>query len=245
MVVVVRSTEGQQGYDYAPPPPEVQLQPQGGGASKPQASGGHGHGGSGDPLDWLRESVPGRRGYSEKLGDTIYDENVAGEPGVDYPIFAAPPDTGFSCAAKEGLYADPGSDCQAWHVCLAPDRQWSFLCPNGTIFNQEIFTCVWWFDFDCGAAESLYSLNEDLYSEQPSTASQSQSQARPAAPGPGSRGQAGGSKRRPSGGSVEAEAGLVLVIPGLEEEGELPGYRADTLYGGPGSRQRRHRRVKN
>ena len=243
-MVVVRSTEGQQGYDYAPPPPEVQLQPQGGGASKPQASGGHGHGGSGDPLDWLRESVPGRRGYSEQLGDTIYDENVAGEPGVDYPIFAAPPDTGFSCAAKEGLYADPGSDCQAWHVCLAPDRQWSFLCPNGTIFNQEIFTCVWWFDFDCGAAESLYSLNEDLYSEQPSTASQSQSQARPAAPGPGSRGQAGGSKRRPSGGSVAAEAGLVLVIPGLEEE-ELPGYRADTLYGGPGSRQRRHRRVKN
>ena len=242
-MVVVRSTEGQQGYDYAPPPPEVQLQPQGGGASKPQASGGHGHGGSGDPLDWLRESVPGRRGYSEQLGDTIYDENVAGEPGVDYPIFAAPPDTGFSCAAKEGLYADPGSDCQAWHVCLAPDRQWSFLCPNGTIFNQEIFTCVWWFDFDCGAAESLYSLNEDLYSEQPSTASQSQ--ARPAAPGPGSRGQAGGSKRRPSGGSVAAEAGLVLVIPGLEEEEELPGYRADSLYGGPGSRQRRHRRVKN
>ena len=257
-MVVVRSTEGQQGYDYAPPPPEVQLQPQGGGASKPQASGGHGHGGSGDPLDWLRESVPGRREgvagggdrgalseYSEQLGDTGSD-HVAGEPGVDYPIFAAPPDTGFSCLDKEGLYADPGSDCQAWHVCLAPDRQWSFLCPNGTIFNQEIFTCVWWFDFDCGAAESLYSLNEDLYSEQPSTASQSQSQARPAAaPGPGSRGQAGGSKRRPSGGSVAAEAGLVLVIPGLEEEEELPGYRADSLYGGPGSRQRRHRRVKN
>ena len=61
LVVVMRSTEAQQGYDYAPPPPEVQLQPQGGGASKPQASGGHGHGGSGDPLDWLRESVPGRR----------------------------------------------------------------------------------------------------------------------------------------------------------------------------------------
>ena len=66
----MRSTEGQQGYDYAPPPPEVQLQPQGGGASKPQASGGHGHGGSGDPLDWLRESVPGRRGYSAIFGNT-------------------------------------------------------------------------------------------------------------------------------------------------------------------------------
>ena len=28
----------------------------------------------------------------------------------------------------------------------------SFLCPNGTIFNQEVFTCDWWFNVDCGAA---------------------------------------------------------------------------------------------
>ena len=52
---------------------------------------------------------------------------------------------------------------QVWHQCFA-DRSWSFLCPNGTIFNQEIFTCVWWFDFDCSTAESFYSLNADLYS---------------------------------------------------------------------------------
>ena len=82
---------------------------------------------------------------------------------MDYPIFNSPPDSGFSCADKEGLYADVESECQAWHVCLQPDRQWSFLCPNGTIFNQEIFTCVWWFDFDCSSAESFYSLNADLY----------------------------------------------------------------------------------
>ena len=52
---------------------------------------------------------------------------------------------------------------QVWHQCFA-DRTWAFLCPNGTIFNQEIFTCVWWFDFDCSTAESFYSLNADLYS---------------------------------------------------------------------------------
>ena len=39
---------------------------------------------------------------------------------------------------------------QAYHVCLqdpiAPDTLYpvSFLCPNGTIFNQEIFVCDWW-----------------------------------------------------------------------------------------------------
>ena len=52
---------------------------------------------------------------------------------------------------------------QVWHQCFA-DRTWAFLCPNGTIFNQELFTCVWWFDFDCSTAESFYSLNADLYS---------------------------------------------------------------------------------
>ena len=39
------------------------------------------HSDSGDPLDWLRDSVPG-------------------EPGVDYPIFARVPDTSFSCQGR-------------------------------------------------------------------------------------------------------------------------------------------------
>ena len=39
------------------------------------------HDGSSDPLDWLRESVPG-------------------EPGVDYPVFAEVTDTSFSCADR-------------------------------------------------------------------------------------------------------------------------------------------------
>ena len=41
----------------------------------------------------------------------------------------------------------------------------SFLCPNGTIFNQEYFICDWWFNFDCSSAEGLYSLNEDVAAE--------------------------------------------------------------------------------
>ena len=39
------------------------------------------HDGSSDPLDWLRESVPG-------------------EPGVDYPVLAEIADTSFSCADR-------------------------------------------------------------------------------------------------------------------------------------------------
>lgn len=107
--------------------------------------GGHGHhGGSGDPLDWLRESIPG-------------------EPETDYPILSEAPETSFSCDGQDdGMYADVEARCQVWHQCFA-GRSWSFLCPNGTIFNQEIFTCVWWFDFDCSTAESFYNLNAGLY----------------------------------------------------------------------------------
>ena len=82
---------------------------------------------------------------------------------MDYPILSAAPETSFSCSGRPaGLYADVEARCQAWHQCLG-DRGWSFLCPNGTIFNQQIFTCVWWFDFDCQQAEGLYGLNEGLY----------------------------------------------------------------------------------
>lgn len=147
----------QEGYNYEPPEnPLVIARPTeapeaaSDQAAEPQSDdshggGGHGHhGGSSDPLDWLRESIPG-------------------EPEVDYPIFAQAPETSFSCEGKDdGMYADVEARCQVWHQCFR-DQTWAFLCPNGTIFNQEIFTCVWWFDFDCSTAESFYSLNADLY----------------------------------------------------------------------------------
>ena len=76
-------------------------------------------------------------------------------------------ETSFTCdgLVMGGYYADPEQDCQAYHVCLQvknyiqskvylqsyflqdPDLNLypvSFLCPNGTVFNQEIFVCDWW-----------------------------------------------------------------------------------------------------
>ena len=41
----------------------------------------------------------------------------------------------------------------------------SVLCPNGTIFNQEVFVCDWWFNFDCSSAEGLYGLNDENAAE--------------------------------------------------------------------------------
>jgi hypothetical protein len=95
-----------------------------------------------DPLAMLMKSVPGI-------------------PGEDYPIFAEAPETAFSCEGQVngGYYADSEAQCQVFHICAANAEgglaKYSFLCPNGTIFNQEYFICDWWFNVDCSEAEAL------------------------------------------------------------------------------------------
>ena len=68
-----------------------------------------------------------------------------------------------------GYYADPEAECQVFHICTADGfgglSKYSFLCPNGTIFNQNYFICDWWFNFDCAEAESLYGKNEEIRAE--------------------------------------------------------------------------------
>ena len=58
-----------------------------------------------------------------------------------------------------GYYADPEAECQAFHICTADGQgglaKYSFLCPNGTILNQNYLICDWWFNFDCAEAEAL------------------------------------------------------------------------------------------
>ena len=122
----------------------------------------------------------------------------------------------------------------------------SLLFPAGTIFHQEIFTCVWWFDFDCNTAESLYSLNDALYEEPSDPASgggqggqRRGGQSQPATKGGQKSGQsraatsggrkAGGVRGRPSPATVTA----VLEFPQSEDSNPLP------LYGSPGGRRGR------
>ena len=78
---------------------------------------------------------------------------------------------GFVCDGQVdgGYYADPEEECQAFHICTADGAgglaKYSFLCPNGTLFNQNYFICDWWFNFDCSTAEDLYSLNDEIAAE--------------------------------------------------------------------------------
>merc|ERR1711881_9016 len=98
-------------------------------------------------------------------------ENIPGSPGEDYPIFSFPPETSFQCDGHiEGYYADTEAECQAFHICgnLGDTSlvKYDFLCPNGTLFNQQYFICDWWFNVDCSLAETFYSLNEDVAAAQ-------------------------------------------------------------------------------
>ena len=43
--------------------------------------------------------------------------------------------------------------------------KYSFLCPNGTLFNQNFFICVWCLNFDCSTAEDFYSLKDEIAAE--------------------------------------------------------------------------------
>ena len=45
--------------------------------------------------------------------------SIPGEPGVDFPVYSAVPDTGFDCAAQTfpGIYGDVDGNCQVFHMC--------------------------------------------------------------------------------------------------------------------------------
>merc|ERR1711994_358511 len=96
---------------------------------------------------------------------------IPGVPGEDDPIDAGVPESAFACDGQVdgGYYADGEAECQVFHICTADGAgglaKYSFLCPNGTLFNQNYFICDWWFNFDCSTAEDLYSLNDEYAAE--------------------------------------------------------------------------------
>jgi len=162
--------------------------------------GGHSHG-HGHGLRQGRQEEP-LGGYGQpSYGDldtaasdaadplAMLQTSVPGIPGEDYPIYAEVPETAFTCDGQVdgGYYADGEAECQVFHICTADGAgglsKYSFLCPNGTIFNQNYFICDWWFNFDCSTAEDLYSLNDQYAAERDALApAASDAQADYAAP---------------------------------------------------------------
>jgi len=123
-------------------------------------------------------SFPGAGGFPGGVGGpagvgSVDDlaETIPGTPGDDYPIYAQVPDTSFVCDGQVdgGYYGDPEAECQAFHICASDGTggltKYSFLCPNGTLFQQQYFVCDWWFNVDCSTTEDFYSLNDEIAAE--------------------------------------------------------------------------------
>ncbi|CAK1550771.1 unnamed protein product [Leptosia nina] len=89
--------------------------------------------------------------------------NVPGAPGNDYPTLHEIPRTSFNCAGREpGYYADQETNCQVFRICTSGSIYGfqSFLCPNGTLFNQAFFVCDWWMNVNCGKSQEVHNNNE-------------------------------------------------------------------------------------
>jgi hypothetical protein len=77
----------------------------------------------------------------------------------------------FNCEGKEyGYYADVDNACQIFHICLPVQddagkiietNQWSFVCGNQTVFDQQTLTCNYPTDaFPCEESATLYGAVE-------------------------------------------------------------------------------------
>eukprot|EP00096_Caligus_rogercresseyi_P012415 TRINITY_DN5196_c0_g1_i1.p1 TRINITY_DN5196_c0_g1~~TRINITY_DN5196_c0_g1_i1.p1 ORF type:complete len:268 (-),score=106.20 TRINITY_DN5196_c0_g1_i1:51-854(-) len=191
-------------------------------------------------------------GYGQEEEDPLaaLAESIPGVPGEDYPIYSEVPETSFLCEGQVdgGYYADPEAECQAFHICTADSAgglaKYSFLCPNGTLFNQEYFICDWWFNFDCAQAEELYARNEEIAAEREAASgldsygSADSGYGSPSSSGYGSPkgNKPSAPKRKPSGSRRPSSSSKQYSAPsGSASSGYGGPSSASSGYGGPSS----------
>ena len=169
------------------------------------------------------------------------EETIPGVPGEDYPIFAEVPETSFVCDGQVdgGYYADVEGECQPFHICTSDGHggltKYSFLCPNGTLFNQQYFVCDWWFNVDCSTAEDFYFLNDEIAADREanSPAGGGQDQYSGSAGGRRSGGPPG--RSRGSSGSASAPRGAYSSPSGGGQgDSGFEDTSAGNSYGAPG-----------
>merc|ERR1712106_495970 len=199
-------------------------------------------------------AFPGAGGFPGGVGgpagvDGVDDltETIPGSPGEDYPIYGTVPDTSFLCDGQVdgGYYGDPEAECQAYHICASDGigglTKYSFLCPNGTLFQQQYFVCDWWFNVDCSTTEDFYSLNDEIAAEREANSPEGSDGA---GQYQGGAGQGGGARRGGSGsssgrrggssGSQAAASSPRGSYSSPDASGAGPSYTSPAEFGGNG-----------
>ena len=178
-------------------------------------------------------------GDSDGAGGSL-EETIPGVPGEDYPIFAEVPETSFACDGQVdgGYYADTEGECQPFHICSSDGNggltKFSFLCPNGTLFNQQYFVCDWWFNVDCSTAEDFYFLNDEIAAEREAN-SPAGDEGQHGGGGAGARAGGGNGRSRGSSASASSPRGS-YSSPSGGGQGDS-GYQEASVsngYGAPG-----------
>ena len=211
---------------------QSQYRPGGG----PSGSGGFGGSSGGFGGDY--DAGASDFGAGGGGGGSDLEENIPGVPGDDYPIFAEVPDTSFTCdgQVEGGYYADPEAECQVFHICgndgTGGLTKYSFLCPNGTIFQQQYFVCDWWFNVDCSLAVEFYALNEEVAAEREAY-SAAGSEGGDTAGGQGGRDQ---QERPGAGGGQAARGGAQRGSGGRPPARSRGGQGGGAARGGAGRR---------
>ncbi|KAG1683214.1 hypothetical protein GQR58_010120 [Nymphon striatum] len=102
-----------------------------------------------------------------EIPDDMDGDGSPGKAGREYPIYDKIPKTSFSCLDQKslGYYSDPEAQCQVFHFCQAGGIKSSFLCPNGTLYNQAKLACEWWHNVDCSSTPNHYHVNDRLYKD--------------------------------------------------------------------------------
>ncbi|XP_031621716.1 mucin-5AC isoform X2 [Contarinia nasturtii] len=106
--------------------------------------------------------------------DSDYEiyQGVVGRPGIDFPVLTSIPQTTFNCRDfGNGYFADLETECQVFHICEG-GKKISFLCPNGTIFQQTELICDWWFKVNCAASPGHYAESSEVLSRAQNRSSQ-------------------------------------------------------------------------
>ncbi|CAG9787584.1 unnamed protein product [Diatraea saccharalis] len=79
---------------------------------------------------------------------------------VTQGLRGSPVRTRFTCQGRaSGYYADVETGCQVYHMCDGLGRQFSYTCPNTTLFQQRMLICDHWYMVNCSKSESDYSAN--------------------------------------------------------------------------------------
>merc|ERR1711892_1593950 len=200
------------------------------------AGGNGGFGGSGGGFGG------GAGGFDDPAGGNggSLEETIPGVPGDDYPIFAEVPETSFLCdgQADGGYYADPEAECQVFHICANDGNEgltkYSFLCPNGTLFQQQYFVCDWWFNVDCSTTEDFYSLNDEIAAEREENSPNGGGKSQYGGQGQGQGGQRrGGTGSRASGSSPRGSYTAPSGSYSSPSQSNFGGISSGNGYDGP------------